>query len=125
MLGTIATVLTGLVAAGVIFMGTGPFWAPQGSAGFGIPDTPSGDPPFQAWLRVKGVRDIGLGILILVVLIGGTTHLLGWILLAACFVPVGDMAIVLRAKGPRATAFGVHGATAAAMAVISLLLLLA
>lgn len=125
MLATTATVLAGLIAAGVIFMGSTFFWRPRGAVGFGIPDTPAEGRTFHAWLAVKGIRDIAAGVLILIVLIGGTTPLLGWYLLAAAAIPAADMAVVLRSGGPRATAFGVHGATAATMVVISVLLLIA
>ncbi|SEH00901.1 protein of unknown function [Nonomuraea solani] len=125
MLGTIATVLAGLVGAGVIFMGTSFFWAPQAAVGFGIPDTPAEGRSFHAWLTVKGLRDIVSGLFILIVLVGGTTHQLGWFMLAASAIPVGDMVIVLRSDGPKATAYGVHGATAAVMLAIGALLLIA
>ncbi|MEU4606259.1 DUF4267 domain-containing protein [Kribbella sp. NPDC023972] len=125
MTSNIATVLAALIGAGVVFMGTSFFWAPQGAAGFGIPDTPTGDRTFHAWLAVKGVRDIASGILILIVLIGGTPHLLGWVMLAASAIPVGDASIVLRSKGPKAVAYGVHGATAVVMLAIGALLLIA
>ncbi|MFI9552838.1 DUF4267 domain-containing protein [Nonomuraea endophytica] len=125
MLSTIATVLAGLIGAGVILMGANAFRAPQAAAGFGIPNTPTEDPSFRAWLAVKAMRDIAAGILILIVLVGGTTHLLGWIMLASSVIPVGDAVIVLRSKGPKATAYGVHAATAAVMLVISVLLLIA
>ena len=49
--------------------------------------------------------------------------LLGWCLLAAAGIPVGDALIVLRSKGPRATAYGVHAATALVMVTIAVLLL--
>ena len=39
----------------------------------------------------------------------------GWTLLAAAVIPTGDAAIVLRHHGTGAIAYGVHGATAAAM----------
>ncbi|MFI6293245.1 DUF4267 domain-containing protein [Nonomuraea sp. NPDC050790] len=125
MLTTIATVLAGLVGAAVILMGARALWAPQDAAGFGIPDTPTESPTFRAWLAVKSVRDVSAGIVILAVLAGGTAHLLGWALLAATVIPVGDAVIVLRSGGPKAVAYGVHAATAAVMLVISLLLLLA
>ncbi|GAA4201884.1 DUF4267 domain-containing protein [Actinocatenispora rupis] len=124
MLATIATILAVLVGAAVIVMGTVPFWAPRAAAGFGIPDTPVDDRTFRAWLTVKGMRDIGLGVLLLVVLIAGTPHLLGWVLLAAAVIPAGDAVIVLRSNGPRTTAYGVHAATAAVMLAISTLLLI-
>jgi hypothetical protein len=126
MLSTIATVLAGLIGAGVIFMGTSFFWAPQAAAaGFGIPDTPTEGRSFHAWLSVKGMRDIASGLFILVVLVGGTTHMLGWFLLAASAIPVGDALIVLRSKGPKSAIYGIHGATAVVMLVISALLLIA
>lgn len=123
MLGTVATVLAGLIGVGVIVMGVLAFWAPQNAAGFGIPGTPTADPTFRAWLTVKAVRDIAAGLLLLVVLVGGSRHLLGWVMLAAAGIPVGDAVIVLRSNGPRAAAYGVHGATAAVMLVIGVLLL--
>ncbi|MFI6320134.1 DUF4267 domain-containing protein [Nonomuraea sp. NPDC050556] len=125
MLSTIATLLAGLVAAAVILMGSSFFWAPQTAVGFGIPGTPAEGRSFHAWLSVKGLRDIAAGVLILVVLIGGTTHLLGWVMLAASAIPVGDAVIVLRSNGPRRAAYGVHGATAVVMLAISALLLVA
>jgi hypothetical protein len=126
MLSTITTVLAGLIGAGVIVMGTSFFWAPQAAAvGFGIPDTPAAGPSFHAWLSVKGARDIALGVLILIVLIGGTTHLLGWLMLAASAIPLGDALIVLRSKGPKSAIYGIHGATSVVMLAISTLLLTA
>ncbi|WP_067138359.1 DUF4267 domain-containing protein [Microtetraspora malaysiensis] len=125
MLSTIATVLAGLIGAGSIFMGASAFWAPQNAVGFGIPDTPTEDRSFHAWLSVKGVRDIASGLFIFIVLIGGTTHLLGWFLLAAGLIPVGDAVIVLRSNGPKAAAYGIHGATAVVMLAIGALLLIA
>ncbi|MER6177877.1 DUF4267 domain-containing protein [Streptosporangium sp. NPDC001681] len=125
MLSTIATVLAGLIGAGVIVMGARAFWAPQAAVGFGIPDTPTEDRSFQAWLSVKGVRDIASGLFILIVLVGGTTQLLGWFMLAASFIPVGDALIVLRGNGPKAAVYGIHGATAVVMLAIGALLLIA
>lgn len=125
MLATIATVLAGIVGAAVIFMGTSFFWAPRFAVSFGIPDTPTEGRAFHAWLAVKGMRDIGAGLLILVAVIGGTTTLLGWFILAAAVMPAGDAVIVHRSKGPRSAVYGVHGATAAGMLVIAVLLLIA
>ncbi|WP_433346638.1 DUF4267 domain-containing protein [Microtetraspora malaysiensis] len=125
MLSNIATVLAGLIGAGTIFMGALAFWAPQAAVGFGIPDTPTEDRSFHAWLSVKGVRDIVSGLFIFIVLVGGTTHLLGWFLLAASVIPIGDAVIVLRSNGPKAAVYGIHGATAVVMLAISALLLIA
>ncbi|MER7273046.1 DUF4267 domain-containing protein [Dactylosporangium sp. NPDC000244] len=125
MLVSVAYVLAGLIGAGCVLMGANAFRAPRAAAGFGIPDTPTDDRAFQAWLNVKAVRDIAAGILILVLLAGATPHLLGWSMLVAAGIPVGDALIVLRSNGPKAVAYGVHAATAAVMAAISVLLLAA
>ena len=42
----------------------------------------------------------------------GRDPLPGWSELAASTIPIGDAIIVLRSNGPKATAYGVHGATA-------------
>lgn len=124
MLTNVANVLAGLIGAGIIFIGVRAFWAPQAAAGFGIPGTPTGDRNFQAWLSVKAVRDIASGV-IFILLAGATPHLLGWFMLAAAGIPVGDALIVLRSNGPKAAVYGIHGATALVMVAISVLLLVA
>jgi hypothetical protein len=123
MLTNVANVLAGLIGAGIIVIGALALWAPQGAAGFGIPGTPTEDRTFHAWLSVKAVRDIASGLFIFILLAGETPHLLGWFMLAAACIPLGDAVIVLRSNGPRAVAYGVHAATAAVMLVISVLLL--
>lgn len=125
MLVVTATVLTGLIGAAVILMGIRAFWAPQGAAGFGIPDTPTDNSAFQAWLTVKAVRDIACGALIFVVLAHGAPELLGWAMLVFTGVPIGDAVIVYRSKGPKAAAYGIHGVTALVMLAVSVLLFLA
>ncbi|SCF34824.1 protein of unknown function (DUF4267) [Micromonospora viridifaciens] len=125
MLSNVATVLAGLIGVGIIFMGARAFWAPQAAVGFGIPDTPTQDRTFQAWLSVKAVRDIASGLFIVILLAGGTTHLLGWFMLAATVIPVGDALIVMRSRGPKAAVYGIHGGTAVVMLAISVLLLVA
>jgi len=122
MLINVANVLAGLIGAGIIFVGALEFWAPRTAAGFGIPGTPTEDRNFQTWLTVKAVRDIASGLFIFILLVGATPHLLGWFMLAAAGIPVGDALIVLRSNGPKATAYGVHAATAVVMLAISVLL---
>jgi hypothetical protein len=124
MLTNVADVLAGLIGVGIIFIGARSFWAPQAAAGFGIPGTQTGDPTFQAWLSVKAVRDIASGLFVFILLVNGEPHLLGWFMLAATVMPVGDAVAVLRSNGPKATAYGVHAATATVMLAISLVLLL-
>jgi hypothetical protein len=53
----------------------------------------------------------------------GLFRLLGWFMLAATLIPVGDALIVMRSKGPKVAVYGIHGATALIMAIIVVLLL--
>jgi hypothetical protein len=124
MLAIIATALAALIGLAVVAMGTTGMFKPQFFATFGIPGT-APNPVLDHWLTVKGGRDVGTGLMLLVVIALGTTSLAGWVMLAATVMPVFDGLIVLRSKGPRAAAYGVHFATAATMAVIAVLLLLA
>jgi hypothetical protein len=125
MLTTVASVLAGLIGAAIIFMGVRAFWAPQAAVGFGIPGTPAEDPTFHAWLSVKGVRDIASGLFVFILLAGATPHLLGWFMLIATGIPVGDALIVRRSNGPKAAIYGIHGVTAVVMLAVSVLLLVA
>jgi hypothetical protein len=115
--------LSGLLGAGLIVIGARFLVAPQAAAaGYGITnqqDARANDP----FLAVKGVRDIAFGVVTLVLLAAGKPHVLGRYLIAASIAPAGDATIVLRHDGPKATAYGVHGATAAAMLGTAALLL--
>jgi Domain of unknown function (DUF4267) len=64
------------------------------------------------------------GLFIFILLIGGTTHRLGWFMLAASVIPVGDAVIVLRSNGPKTAVYGIHSATAVVMLAIGVLLLI-
>lgn len=121
---TIGYVLAGVIAAAIIFIGARFLVAPRvAAAGYGVLADVD-QPETRAYLSVKGIRDIASGLLVIVVMIAGTTHLLGWIILAATVIPFGDAVIVLRSGGAKSTAYGVHGATAAVMLVTMALLLL-
>lgn len=122
---TTATVLAGLIGAALILVNVRSFWAPEAAAGFGIPDTPTDDPAFRAWLAVKAVRDLASGLFILVLIIAGQSQVLGWFLLVATLVPLGDAVIVLRSNGPKAAVYGIHAPPAVLMPVLALLLLAA
>ncbi len=118
----IGTAIAALVAVGIIVVGTRYLLDPQGSAAtFGVPSWPHG--PDAAFLSVKGVRDIVSGLVVLDVMATGSRRALGWVLLAAAVTPFGDMLIVLTSGGLPATAFGVHGATAAVVALAGILVL--
>ena len=75
-------------------------------------------------MSVKGVRDIASGLIVIVLIVAGATHLLGWVILAATIIPLADAAIVLGNGGPKSNAWGVHGLTATVMLMTSALLLI-
>lgn len=120
---TIAYTLAGLIAAGIIFVGARFIVAPRAAAaGYGVqPDL--GQRSAGVYLSVKGVRDIASGLFVLILMAGGATQLLGWVILAATIIPLGDAAIVLGNGGRKSIAWGVHGLTAAIMVMTSALLL--
>lgn len=120
---TIGYVLSGLLAAAIIVIGARFLVAPRVAAtGYGVlPDLDR--PGAGAYLSVKGIRDIATGLFVIILMIAGATHLVGWVMLAATIVPIADAAIVLRNGGSRSVAWGVHGGTAAVMLVTTALLL--
>lgn len=115
-------VLVAIVSLGIIYVGLNYLFAPRKiAAGFGFTEVP-GDA--DTFLNVKGGRDIGAGLVPLALMIYGDPHALGWVTLTAAVWPVFDMLIILRHRGKKAIAFGVHGLTAVVMVVAALLLLL-
>ncbi|HET7668104.1 MAG TPA: DUF4267 domain-containing protein [Mycobacterium sp.] len=121
---TIGYVLAGLLAAGIIFIGARFLVAPRiAAAGYGV--LPALDQPgVGAYLSVKGVRDIASGLFVIILIIAGATHLVGWVMLAATIIPLVDATVVLRNGGSKSIAWGVHGGTAAVMLITSALLLM-
>jgi hypothetical protein len=121
---SIAYTLAGLIGAGIIFIGARFIVAPRvAAAGYGVqPDL--AQPSADAYLRVKGVRDIASGLFVFILMAAGATHLVGWVMLAATIIPLADAAIVLGNGGPKSIAFGVHGVTAIVMLITSALLLI-
>jgi Domain of unknown function (DUF4267) len=115
--------LSGLLGAGIIVIGGRFLVSPQAAASaYGITNE-QGAPNSDPYLAAKGVRDIASGVATFVLLAAGKPHNLGRYLVAASIIPVGDAAIVLRGDGPKATAYGVHGTTAAVMLGTAALLL--
>jgi hypothetical protein len=119
---TIAYTLAGLIGAGIIFIGARFIIAPRvAAAAYGVqPDL--GQRSAGAYLNVKGVRDIASGLFVLILMVAGATHLVGWVILAATIIPIADAIIVLSNGGSKSIAFGVHGLTAAVMLMTAALL---
>jgi hypothetical protein len=97
-------------------------FVPEASAaGFGVPASARGDA--GAYLATKGVRDTASGLFILTLLAVRQWYALGWLLLVATIIPLGDAAIVLSHHGPIGLAYGMHGGAALTLVVIAVLLL--
>lgn len=119
----IAYALSGLIGLGIIFVGTRFLLAPStAAAGYGVP-VEQETARAGAYLAAKGVRDIASGFFVFILIAFQAPHILGWIILAATIIPIVDAVIVLTHNGSKATAYGVHGATAAVMLVTAGLLL--
>lgn len=111
-MGVVLLVSVGIILIGFIYLSN-----PRAAAnGFGLP-LPEAGANTDWWLRLKGVRDIVSGLVILALLIWGSTHIVGIALLVASLTPLGDMSTVLAAKGSARHALGIHGLTAALMIV--------
>jgi hypothetical protein len=117
--------LAALMGLGIIVIGARALLVPRAAAVgfFGVPirhDSAAIGP----YLAIKGVRDIGVGLITFALLITATAHVLGWFIIATTAIPLSDAMIVLRYSGSKAAAFGIHGATAAVMLVLAAVLLL-
>ena len=107
--------LSGLLGAGIMVIGVRFLLVPPAAAAdYGI-STEQGGPASDPYLAAKGVRDIASGVVAFVLLAAGKPHILGRYLAAASIIPIGDAITVLRGDGAKATAYGVHGTTAAVM----------
>ena len=117
--------LSALIGAGIIVIGARFLLAPRAAAaGYGLPAAPEAE-PVGAYLAVKGVRDITSGLFVFILIAARNPRVLGRLMLAATLIPVADSVIVIRHHGSKATAYGVHGATAAVMLATAGLLLAA
>ncbi len=118
----LATVLSLIGAAFILFVGVGYLIAPQSmSDSFGLPAAPEG--PAEGFLNVKGVRDVVTGLILLALLASRQRRALGIATLTIALIPAGDMTTILIRHGSTSTALGVHGLTAVMVAVTGVLLL--
>ncbi|MFJ4652258.1 DUF4267 domain-containing protein [Nocardia sp. NPDC088792] len=118
----IANVLALAGAGFITYIGVRYLADPQGMApGMGFKAYPTGQA--ADFLNVKGVRDVVSGLAVVALLAARERRALGILLLVESVIPVGDMLSVLRHDGSTATAFGVHGLTAALVAATGLLVL--
>lgn len=107
-----ATALTLLLVAGIGYIGFSYLLDPLTTVtGFGLPSWPQE----TAFYKIKGVRDLALGLVPLALLVAGQRRALGWALIAIAFVPLSDAVIVLSYGGSAVAAFAIHAATAVAV----------
>jgi hypothetical protein len=115
--------LAALIAVAVTVIGCFYLVSPERVSGsFGL-KPPASDADTRAWLRLKGIRDVGCGLVVLTLMLTADSRSLGIVLLALAIIPFGDMSIILRSGGSKSKAFSIHGLTCAVMLVVGLLLI--
>ena len=70
------------------------------------------------------MRDIAAGLAVLAFMAWGNPRGVGIILLVEAIIPVGDMLVILVAKGSTKSAFGMHGLTAVLMVLAAIPLMI-
>lgn len=114
-----------LVALAIIGLGLMYLFNPQAvMPSFGLP-LPGSDPDGDGWYRLKGVRDIASGGVVLGMMGWAGWRAVGIALLVEALIPLGDMSLILAAKGSTARALGIHGLTAVLMIAAAFPLLFA
>ena len=112
-----------LVALGIIAIGAMYLSNPRAATrSFGLP-LPEDGANIAWWLRLKGVRDVVSGLVLLATILWGGPQMLGLLLLIEAMIPLGDMSLILASKGSSGRAFGIHGVTAALMILAAIPLL--
>ena len=113
-----------LAALAIIAIGTQYLASPRtATRSFGLP-LPEEGANVGWWLRLKGVRDIASGLVVLAFMAWGGPGGVGLIVLVEAIIPVGDMLLVLAAKGSTKLALGMHGLTAVAMILAAIPLMM-
>lgn len=123
MLNLLPVSLAVLMAVGIMVIGCFYLASPERMTGsFGL-KLPAADANTRAWLRLKGIRDIASGLVVLTMLASMGTRTAGIVLLALAITPLGDMSVILGSGGSRAKAFSIHGVTCVVMVVVGLLMI--
>lgn len=113
-----------LLATGIIAIGTSYAAIPRiATRSFGLP-LPEEGTNVAWWLRLKGVRDIVSGLIVLAFLAWGAPRGVGIILFVEAIIPLGDMSLILAAKGSAKRALGIHGLTAVVMILAAIPLIM-
>jgi len=110
-----------ILASGIIFIGIRFIIHPQaGASGYGIPFESNSDAVYG---KIKGIRDIFSGIVLLPLLWMRMRKAVAWVFTIAIVVPAFDFLIIIFYNGSNDTShLLVHGITAVVMAITSFLL---
>ena len=120
---TIPLSVAALIAVAVTIIGCSYLVSPERISGsFGL-KPPASDADTRAWLRLKGIRDVGTGLVVLTMMLTADRRSVGIALIALAIIPLGDMSIVLGSGGSKSRAFSIHAVTCAVMLVVGLLLI--
>jgi len=118
-LGVALLVALAIIAIGLLYVAS-PLAATRS---FGLP-LPGNGANIAWWLRLKGGRDIASGLAVLALMMWGPPSAVGIVLLVEAIIPVGDMLLILAAKGSTKSAFGMHGLTAVLMVLAAVPLII-
>jgi hypothetical protein len=111
--------LSGAVALGIVFVGIFALVAPAaGSVGFGIPASDDA----LVWVRLAGVRDIALGLMLFAVTMRRESRIMGILILLSAMIPVADAISVCIRSGMSWHVF-MHGGSAVFLLILGTLLL--
>ena len=121
--GTVPLILAALIALAIIVIGGLYVVSPERILGtFGL-KPPAPDADTRSWLRLKGIRDVASGLVVLTMMLTADSRLVGIALLVEAIIPLGDMSIILGSGGSKSRALSIHGVTCAVMLVVGLLLI--
>lgn len=122
MIGNLPILLAVLIAVAIIVIGILYLASPKRVLGsFGLrPPAPGADN--LSWLRLKGIRDVASGLVVLTTMLAADRHITGVTILVYAIIPLGDMSIVLGSGGSKSRALFIHGVTCAVMVIVGLLL---
>jgi len=119
----IPLIVAALIAAGIVVIGCFYLVSPERISGtLGLKPAAS-DADTRAWLRLKGIRDVASGLVVLTVMLTTGSRAVGIVLLVFAIIPFGDMCNILGSGGSKSKAFSIHGVTCAVMLVVGLLLI--
>ena len=119
----IPLILAALIAVAIIVIGCFYLASPERVSGsFGL-KPPASDADTRAWLRLKGIRDVASGLVVLTMMLTADRWSVGIALLVEAIIPLGDMSIVLGSGGSKSRAVSIHGVTCAVMLVVGLWLI--